>query len=70
MGVVYFELAVQSGHTTLSHVLVNFIQSNGRLFGGLCNSTLQSHCVRMRELIIFGTQAELQAASSLLQVYI
>ena len=36
--------AVQSGHITLRKLLVTFIESNGRVFKGLCNGTLQSHC--------------------------
>ena len=60
--------AVQSGHLTLRKLLVSFIESNERIFRGLCNGTLQSHCVRMRNASTFGTQAELQAAASLFQV--
>ena len=62
--------AVQSGHFTLRKLLVNFIESNERLFRGLCNDTLQSHCARMRKATTFGTQAELQAAASLFQVFV
>ena len=62
--------AVQSGHITLRKLLVNFIESNERLFRGLCNDTLQSNCARMRKATTFGTQAELQAAASLFQVFV
>ena len=47
---------------------MNFIKSNSRLLGGLCNSSLEEHCKQMNKPGTFGTQAELQAASSLLQV--
>jgi hypothetical protein len=60
--------AVSSGHLTLRKIVVNFIKSNSRLLGGLCNSSLEDHCKRMEKPGTFGTQAELQAASSLLQV--
>lgn len=46
------------------------IESNERLFGGLCFGTLQSHCKRMRMASTFGTKAELQAAASLFQIFI
>lgn len=62
--------AVQSGHITLRKLLVTVIESNERLFGGLCFGTLQSHCKRMRMASTFGTQAELQAAASLFQIFI
>ena len=59
--------AVSSGHFILHKIVVNFIKSNSRLLGGLCNSSLEDHCKRMEKPGTFGTQAELQAASSLLQ---
>ena len=62
--------AVQSGHIILQKLLVTFVESNKRIFKGLCNGTLESHCARMRKASTFGTQAELQAAASLFQVYI
>ena len=62
--------AVQSGHITLRKLLVTFIESNGRVFKGLCNGTLQSHCARMRKVSTFGTQAKLQAAAPLFQVFV
>ena len=62
--------AVQSGHITLRKLLVTFVESNKGIFKGLCNGTLESHCARMRKASTFGTQAELQAAASLFQVYI
>ena len=60
--------AVSSGHLTLCKIVVNFIKSNSRLLGGISNSSLEDHCKRMEKPGTFGTQAELQAASSLLQV--
>ena len=62
--------AVQSGHITLRKLLVTFIESNGRVFKGLCNGTVQSYCARMRKVSTFGTQAELQAAAPLFQVFV
>ena len=62
--------AIQSGHITLRKLLVNFIKSNKRLFRGLFNGTLQSHCARTRKATTFGTQTELQAAASLFQVFV
>ena len=60
--------AVPSGHLHLRKVIVDFIKSNLRQLGGLCNGSLPEHCERMRKAGIFGTQAELQAAASLFQV--
>ena len=59
---------VQSGHLTLREIIVTFIQSNEKVFGGVCNGTVQTHCERMRKTGAFGTQAELQATASLFQV--
>ena len=58
--------ALSSGHLIVRKLLVDFIASNSRMLGGLCNGSLE--CKQMRKPGTFGTQAELQAASSLLQV--
>ena len=60
--------ATSSGHLTLRKLIVDFIESNPRYLGGLCNGSLQNHCQQMRKAGTFGTQAELQAASFLFQI--
>ena len=62
--------AVQSGHSKIRNLLVSFIETNNRVFGGLCNGSIEIHCGRMRKASTFGTQAELQAAASLFRFYI
>ena len=60
--------AVPSGHLTLRNLIVGFIESNPRQLGGLCNGSVNDHCQDIRISGHFGTQAELQAASSLFQI--
>ena len=60
--------AVSSGHLNVRKLIVQFIESNPRELGGLCNGPLPQHSERMRQAGVFGTQVELQAATSLFQV--
>ena len=58
-----------SGHFCLRKLIVTFIRSNSQLLGELCNPpSMEEHCKRMETPGTFGTQAELQATTSLFQV--